>query len=90
MIISGLLSIVKVLINLLFGWVNLPQVPEAVTSVVDTLFTYMQQGIGIVWLFVPQALVKVLLPLVILVHNFDHLYKLGMWILRKIPMVGID
>ena len=90
MIISGLLSIVKVLINLLFGWVSLPQVPEAVTSVVDTLFTYMQQGVGILWLFVPQTLVRVLLPLVIVVHNFDHLYKLGMWILRKIPMVGID
>lgn len=90
MIINALLSVVRVLINLLFGWVNLPVVPASITSVVDTLFTYMQQGIGIVWLFVPQDLVLVLLPLVIVVHNFDHLYHLGMWILKKIPMVGIS
>lgn len=90
MIINALLSVVRVLINLLFGWVNLPSVPDSITSVVDTLFTYMQQGIGIVWLFVPQNLVLVLLPLVIVVHNFDHLYHLGMWILKKIPMVGIS
>ena len=90
MIINALLSVVRVLINLLFGWVNLPAVPDSITSVVDTLFTYMAQGIGIVWLFVPQDLVLVLLPLVIVVHNFDHLYHLGMWILKKIPMVGIS
>ena len=51
MIINALLSVVRVLINLLFGWVNLPAVPESITNVVDTLFTYMAQGIGIVWLF---------------------------------------
>lgn len=90
MIISALLNVVKGLINVLFGWVQLPAVPEEVTSVVDTVFTYMEQGLGILWIFVPQQLVLVLLPLVIVVHNFDHLYKLGMWILRKIPMVGIN
>lgn len=90
MIINALLSVVKVLINILFGWVQLPAVPESITSVVDTVFSYMQQGIGIVWLFVPQGLVQVLLPLVIVVHNFDHLYHLGMWILKKIPMLGIE
>lgn len=90
MIISALLNVVKGLINVLFGWVQLPAVPEEVASVVDTVFTYMGQGLGILWIFVPQQLVLVLLPLVIVVHNFDHLYKLGMWILRKIPMVGIN
>lgn len=90
MIIMGLLNIVKVLLNVLFGWVQLPAMPDAVTSIVDTLFYYMEAGIGIVWLFVSQPLVQLLLPLVIVIHNFDHLYKLGMWILRKIPMVGID
>lgn len=90
MIISALLNIVKTLIQLLFGWVNLPQVPVEITSVVDSVFGYMEQGVGILWLFVPQGLVQVLLPLVIVVINFDHLYKLGIWILKKIPMLGIE
>lgn len=89
MIISALLSVVETLVQLLFGWVQLPQVPAEVTSVVDSVFGYMEQGIGILWLFVPQGLVKVLLPLVVVVVNFDHLYKLGIWILKKIPMLGI-
>lgn len=90
MIISALLSVVKILIQLLFGWVQLPQVPSEVTSVVDSVFGYMGQGVGILWLFVPQGLVQVLLPLVIVVINFDRLYKLGVWILKKIPMLGIE
>lgn len=90
MIISALLNIVRSLIEILFGWVQLPAVPESITNVVDTLFTYMQQGIGILWIFVPQDLVKIILPLVIIIHNFDHLYHLGIWILKKIPMIGIE
>lgn len=90
MIISALLNVVRSLIEILFGWVQLPAVPDTITTVVDTLFTYMQQGIGILWIFVPQDLVKIILPLVIIIHNFDHLYHLGIWILKKIPMIGIE
>lgn len=90
MIISALLNVVRSLIEILFGWIQLPAVPDTITTVVDTLFTYMQQGIGILWIFVPQDLVKIILPLVIIIHNFDHLYHLGIWILKKIPMIGIE
>lgn len=90
MIISGLLSIVKMLVQLLFGWISLPQVPSGITTVVDQVFGYMQAGAGVLWFFIPQDLVLLLLPLVIVVANFDHLYKLGMWILRKIPMLGVN
>lgn len=90
MIIEALLNIVKLLVNLLFGWVQIPPVPDAITSVVDTVFRYIEQGMLIVYIFAPRELVQVLLPLVIIVVNFEHLYKLGMWILKKIPMVGIE
>ena len=41
-------------------------------------------------LFVPLPLVKILLPLVVLVVNFEHIYAGVMWILRKIPVLGIE
>ncbi len=89
MIIMGLLSLVKILLNVLFGWVSLPDLPPYVDFLIDEVFDYMSAGIAILSVFIDFELVRVLLPLVIIVHNFDHLYKLGMWILRKIPMVGI-
>lgn len=89
MIVMGLLNIVKLLLNVLFGWVSLPEFPPEFDALFDTFFGYMDSGMAILSVFIDFNVVSVLLPIVILVHNFDHLYKLGMWILRKIPMIGI-
>lgn len=40
--------------------------------------------------FVPQVVVQGALDLVILVWTVVHGYKLVMWVLRKIPMLGIE
>ena len=71
MIIQGLLNVVKFLINIIFGWIHLPAVPDQIVSIVDRVLLYVKSGLGLLWLFVPFELVKVMIPLVIAVVNFD-------------------
>lgn len=90
MIIKGLFSLIISLLNILFGWVSFPAMPEAVDTAFQTLLGYMSAGIGFVWLIVPKQLVLVVLPVVLVLSNFDKLYGVIMWILRKIPFLGIQ
>lgn len=90
MIIKGLFSLIIALLNIVFGWVNLPAMPAAVDEAFTLLLSYMQAGIGFVWLIVPRELVLVVVPVILILSNFDKLYTVVMWVLRKIPFLGIE
>lgn len=90
MIIKGLFSLIISLLRIVFGWVSLPAMPAAVDDAFQMLLTYIGQGMGFVWLIVPQPLVLAVLPVVLILSNFDKLYSVIMWILRKIPFLGIQ
>ena len=90
MIIKGLFSLIIALLNIVFGWVCLPAMPSAVDEAFNMLLSYMQSGIGFVWLIVPRDLVLVVIPVILILSNFDKLYTVVMWVLRKIPFLGIQ
>lgn len=90
MIIKGLFSLIISLLNIVFGWVNFPAMPSAVDEAFSTLLSYMSAGIGFVWLIVPRDLVLVVVPVVLVLSNFDKLYSVVMWVLKKIPFLGIE
>lgn len=90
LIIESILNLFSSALKLIFGWINLPDVPPEIADVINQLFGYMRSGIGLVFLFVPMPLVRILLPLVVVVVNFDKVYKLVMFVLRKIPFLGIE
>ncbi|WP_227146764.1 hypothetical protein [Lacrimispora sp. 210928-DFI.3.58] len=50
----------------------------------------MESGIGFLYLFFNMSLVKIMLPFVLVVSNFEKVYKLVMYVLRKIPFLGIE
>lgn len=90
MIIKGLFSLIIALLNIVFGWVSLPAMSSAVDEAFNMLLSYMQSGIGFVWLIVPRDLVLVVIPVILILSNFDKLYTVVMWVLRKIPFLGIQ
>lgn len=68
----------------------LPDMPEEVISVLDQFFDLIfSNGWSLACFLIPMDFALILLPLVILVANFERVYHLIMWVLRKIPMVGI-
>ena len=89
MILKLLMELVIGLLEIVFGWVNFPQMPSELTVYIDLVFNAIRSGMGILWLIVPRELVLVLLPIVLVLENFDMMYSIVMWILKKIPFLGI-
>lgn len=90
MIVESVMDLFKNAIKLIFDWISLPSVPPEVTDIIDQFFTYLRSGMGFVFLWFNMDLIKIMLPLLIAVVNFDKVYRLVMFVLRKIPFLGID
>ena len=89
MILKLLFQLVIGLLNIVFGWVSFPDMPEIIVTTIDSFLTALSGGMGFVWLVIPRELVMVGLPVIPVVENFDKLYSIVMWILRKIPFLGM-
>ena len=88
MILKMVLGLMQSILSFVLGLLPLPDVPAWLVELTETILGYMKTGMGIVLFFVPQAVVQGALDLVILVWTVVHGYKLVMWVLRKIPMLG--
>lgn len=89
MIVSSVLNLFVGMLELVFGWIQLPNLPDSIMSIIDTVFGYITGSIGLLGVFVDLDVVMVLIPLSIAVARFDDLWKMTMFVLRKIPFVNI-
>lgn len=89
MIVSSVLDLFVGMLELVFGWIQLPNLPDSIMSIIDTVFGYITGSIGLLGVFVDLDVVMVLIPLAIAIARFDDLYKMTMFVLRKIPFVNI-
>lgn len=90
MILKMVLGLMQSILSFILGLLPLPDVPAWLVELTETILQYMKTGMGIVLFFVPQAVVQGALDLVILIWAVVHTYKLVLWVLRKIPMLGIE
>lgn len=89
MIVSSVLNLFVGMLELVFGWIQLPNLPDSIMSIIDKVFGYITGSIGLLGVFIDLDVVMVLIPLSIAVARFDDLYKMTMFVLRKIPFVNI-
>ena len=91
MITEALMNAGLFLMNAILNFLDLlPDMPSEVISVLDEFFDLIfTNGWSLACFLIPMDFALILLPLVILVVNFERVYHLIMWVLRKIPMVGI-
>lgn len=90
MIVEGILELIFSLFEIIFSFIELPALPAAIQNVIDTAMSYMLGGIGFLKVFLDFDFLGVLVPIVIIIINLDKLWKLVMFILRKIPFLGIE
>lgn len=90
MILESVFNLFSSAIKLIFGWINLPDLPAEVETVINQLFQYMETGMSFVFIVFDRNLLRIMLPFVLVVMNFDKVYKLVMYVLRKIPFLGIE
>lgn len=84
--------IIELLFNLIFGLINfildlLPSVPNfdpALLNDFNYVLDLIFENAKLLGFFFPVNTIKVYLPLVLIVINFEHIYNLAMWVVTWI------
>lgn len=91
MIVESLLNSIYTVLNAVFSVINIPGMPDGMP---DQVVGFVSDTLGyvgsLVSLFVPWSQVKVFFPILIVILASEEIYKLVMWVLKKIPMLGIS
>lgn len=82
-----LLSSIEVILSIL---PDMPSLPDELLSSAYSFIDLIFDNVGLLGLFIPISTIKVVVPLVLVIVNFDKIYKLTMWVLNKIPKLDID
>lgn len=90
MIIEGITSAFKSVIQTLLGFINIPGMPQSFVTSIDSFLDMVFGNVGLVGLFVRWDTVKIGIPILIAIANMDKIYDGVMWIIRKIPMAGMS
>ena len=90
MLVEGLFTVVKWLLNAILNLLDvLPDFPASLVSSLNSFFDLVFDNLSLIGFFIPLTTVKILVPLLIVVINFEYIYAFIMWILRKIPFIDV-
>ena len=86
--------IIELIVNLLTGALeailfllpDLPALPQSILTSIDNVTSTIFANVNLLGLFVRIDTIKTLVPLLIVVLNFEHIYHFSMWIVRKLPL----
>lgn len=86
-IILSLVTSITMILGILPDIVSVPDVVvDGINSFLDIIFN----NLDLLNVFVPVSTIKLVIPIAIIIMNFEHIYKLIMWIIKKIPFLGIE
>lgn len=83
-------KLVSLILSPLIKLIDFPVVPDGLAAYIEKFLDYIKQGMGFISYFLPMSLVKAIISFVIACELFMFGYRVVMWILKKIPMLGID
>lgn len=91
MIVSAVLGLCEMLLTIIFGL--LPDIPNFDSNVLDSLNDFINlifDNLDLLGFFIDIELIGALIPWLIIILNFEHIYDFVMWIVRKIPILNIS
>ena len=91
MIVTAVLGLCEMLLTIIFGL--LPDIPNFDSSVLNSLNGFINlifDNLDLLGFFIDIELVGALIPWLIIILNFEHVYDFIMWIVRKIPILNIS
>lgn len=91
MLLTALIYFITFIINLIFSIIPpLPNLPdELINSIYSYLDLIINNGLALIGLFIRPSTILALVPIAIAIANFEYIYRLIMWILKKIPLIDI-
>lgn len=89
MIFEYILNGLQTIFFKIFGWINIPSFSDDFVYNVGDFFDILANGANIVFFFINKNLAFVCLGVVLVIVSFEALYKLIMFIIKKIPALSI-
>lgn len=90
MIIETLLNLIFSLLKFVFSWLELPSFPEELTNSINSFLDLIFDNVTLLGFFIRPTTLTICIPILIILLNFDKVYKFTMWILKKIPFINIQ
>lgn len=88
-LLNNLLNGLYYIIDFLFGWINLPSVPQSITNSINTFLNLIFDNLSLLGFFIRPSTLTILIPLTIIAINFKYIYKFIIWFLHKLPFLDI-
>lgn len=82
---EGLLFVLE----LLFGWINLPSFPVALSGSINSFLNLIFDNLSLLGFFIRPGTLKLVVPILIILINFEFIYKIIMWIIKKVPFLAV-
>lgn len=89
MILQWFANTFKEIVFALLGWVNIPS-PDFFNEIISVVDMAISNGMSLLVFFIPSYVIQSSITIFLVLETFKYGYFLVMWILRKIPAVGIN
>lgn len=90
MIVEALMNLLLNVFTLLTSAISIPKMPEEVSTYLADFLEYIEVGIQIVATYTHIEYLLVLFGIIIAIDVGLAVYHFVMWVLKKIPMLGIS
>lgn len=90
MIIEGLLNILYNVFSVLTSAINIPAMPSTVSASINNLTQYISVGMQILATYFDLSYLITLFKIVIAIEIGLKIYYFVMWVIKKIPMLGVS
>lgn len=91
MIIENLLNPIFLFITETLGLMPaLPELPESLNNGIHEFYSLLFENGGLVSFFIPMDVVNIAIPIALVIVNVEKIYSLFLWVLKKIPILGIE
>lgn len=68
---------------------QLPKVPQSFSNAVNMLIDFVEKGLTVLNCFLDLGFIRIAIPIWLAIATIDKTYHIIMWVLRKIPVLGI-
>lgn len=90
MIVELLLSLVKNILFFVFSPLKLPSLPTEMITSVNSFLDLIFSNLDILGFFIRPSTFSIFIPIIIILINFNKIYSVFMWILKKVPFLNIQ
>lgn len=89
MIITSFLDFIYGIFLSIFTNINIPSIPTEVHDLIDTIVEYLLLGLNIISTYTHLPYLLLLFSLVCFFDGFMWVYKILIWVIKKVPFINM-